>query len=138
MKTVCAPHLPPPPPPPPPCGSQPPKAHSPPCPQHAAVPFMCDARLPVQETGDQGDNSYDLQIQNSSAPPQPTDNNTPPSPPPHGQEDTESDDGKKQHPVQETDPASQAHENPQLSETTDHDGGVSGMDEDDTQFPRSA
>ncbi|PWA32655.1 hypothetical protein CCH79_00012447, partial [Gambusia affinis] len=121
--------LPPPPPPPPSCGTGPSRDSSPPQPQHAARPFICDARCPIQETGDQGDNSHNFQ--NTSAPPQHTDNSTPPPPPLHGEEDTETNEGKKQHPVQETDPPPQAYENPQPSETANPEGNVSVMDEDD-------
>ncbi|XP_014837330.1 PREDICTED: circumsporozoite protein-like isoform X2 [Poecilia mexicana] len=116
-----------PPPPPPSRGNKPLRVLSPPRPQHAAVPFMCDARLPVQETGDQGDDSHNFQ--NTNAPLQHTDNSTPPPPP--GEEDTETDEGKKQHPVQETDPPPQAYENPQPAETPNPEGNVSTMDEDD-------
>ncbi|XP_014909386.1 WASH complex subunit CCDC53 homolog isoform X2 [Poecilia latipinna] len=124
-----------PPPPPPSRGNPPFRVPSPPRPQHAAVPFMCDARLPVQETGDQGDNSHNSQ--NTNAPLQHTDNSTPP--PPLGEEDTETDEGKKQHPVQETDPSPQAYENPQPAETPNPEGNVSTMDEDDDiQHSRSA
>ncbi|XP_017160271.1 uncharacterized protein LOC103468417 isoform X2 [Poecilia reticulata] len=69
--------------------------------------------------------------QNTSAPPQHTDNSTPPPPPPHGEEDTETDEGMKQHPVQETDPPPQVYENPQPAETPNPEGNVSTMDEDD-------
>ncbi|KAM4594418.1 uncharacterized protein V3H82_000955 [Fundulus diaphanus] len=126
METNCAVHLPPPPLPPPALWNRTPGV-PPPRPQHAALPFMCDARRPVQETGDQ---PHDLEIQNTAAPPHPPEHDARPL---GGQEDSESGDGKERHPVQETDPAPQAYENPQRSETTDHDGDVSGMDEEDIQ-----
>ncbi|XP_038148376.1 circumsporozoite protein-like isoform X1 [Cyprinodon tularosa] len=125
--------LPPPPPIPPPCRNQPPKV-SPPCPQHAAVPFQLGH--PIQETGDQASASHHLQQeQNIAVPLQPTANNTPPSPPLHGQEDIDSEDGNKGHPVQETDPGP-SQQNLQLSETTDHDGGnIQTEEEDDNLLP---
>lgn len=100
------------------------------------MPFLCDARLPVQETGDLSDDTHGLQ--DITAPLHTEDHNTPPSPALHGQEDPGSDDGKKERPVQETEPAPQVFENPQLSETMEDDGAIATDEDDDIQLPRSA
>ncbi|MEQ2264189.1 hypothetical protein XENORESO_013170 [Xenotaenia resolanae] len=127
MESAWHPNTPRPPPPPPPCWIQP-FRNPPPRPQHAAVPFLCDARLPVQETGDQQDVEHDFQT---------TEHDTPPSPLLHSQDYPESYDGIQQHPVQETDPAPQKCENPQVSETT-HPEDVKMAEDDAITLPGSA
>ncbi|MED6280004.1 hypothetical protein CHARACLAT_006384 [Characodon lateralis] len=78
-----------------------------------------------------------LLIHNIAAPPQTIEHDTPPSPLPHSQDYTESYDGIQQHPVQETDPAPQECEDPQVSETT-HPEDVRMAEDDAKTLPGSA
>ncbi|XP_035516345.1 WAS/WASL-interacting protein family member 3-like [Morone saxatilis] len=114
-----APAPPPPPPPPSLCTNLPDKSRSPPCPQHAAIPF--ETSPPVQETSP---SSGTLQEISPATQQLPVENGL--QGPPSEGKDNPSDSEDKSGPVQETDPAPQALNGILM---TEQDGADTQMDE---------